>query len=372
MRLLSVHRLADFDLGRENNFNLIRFLAAVGVFVSHTPLFTSGTESVSGEMWLLGRFCVWTFFAISGYLIAASYLRSQTVGAFALARCLRIFPALVACILVTVFVVGPATTQLSLTDYLTSVETYQFVVHNVLLLGEPKELPGVFASNPEPMVQVTFWTLKFEAICYAGVVIMGAVGLLQSKSRLAVFSLLMLMVAGLVQSVNDLQPGYLSKHLVYLAQFGVVFLLGVLAYCFRQYVYLNIFVAAALAAATWALWWTPAFHILTPLTVAYGALWAAYVPSGVLRAFNGLGDYSYGVYIFAVPIQQLAISLLGPQTAVENFIFAILPTLGLAILSWHFLEKPMLTLKRRRAHLVPDDVGLRRQSLERQPRTTGS
>lgn len=347
MRLIAIHRLADFDLGRDNNFNLIRLVAALSVFVSHTPLFTGGMDSVSREMWLLGRVSVWTFFAISGYLIAASFLRSQTVGAFAVARCLRIFPALAACILMTVFVVGPASTNLPTVEYLTSIETYRFIVGNMMLLGEPQELPGVFASHPEPMVQVTFWTLKYEAICYAGVAVIGTIGTLQSKSRLALFSVVTFILVGLVLTVNDMQPGYLPEPVVYMAQFTIPFLLGVLAFAFRRFVYLNVFVFAALAGATWLLWWTPAFHALLPLTIAYGALWAAYVPSGAIRAFNGIGDYSYGIYIFGVPFQQLAISALGQQTAASNFIFAILPTIFLAVLSWHFLEKPMLGLKTR-------------------------
>ena len=64
-----------------------------------------------------------------------------------------------------------------------------------------------------------------------------------------------------------------------------------------------------------------------------------------LLRFNALGDYSYGVYIFAIPVQQLCVSILGPHSPIENFLYAIGPTLWLAVLSWHLVERPSIALR---------------------------
>jgi peptidoglycan/LPS O-acetylase OafA/YrhL len=91
------------------------------------------------------------------------------------------------------------------------------------------------------------------------------------------------------------------------------------------------------------------FFWVYPLTVPYIVLYAAYVPGGLLRAFNRLGDYSYGVYIYAFPVQQVLVSLIPGITPMQMFGLATLGTLPLAVLSWHLVEKPMLARKARGA-----------------------
>jgi peptidoglycan/LPS O-acetylase OafA/YrhL len=69
------------------------------------------------------------------------------------------------------------------------------------------------------------------------------------------------------------------------------------------------------------------------------------VPRGPILGFNRLGDYSYGVYVFAVPVQQLCVMLLEPHGAAANTLYALGPTMLLAALSWHLVEKPSLALR---------------------------
>ena len=93
-----------------------------------------------------------------------------------------------------------------------------------------------------------------------------------------------------------------------------------------------------------------------PVFFAYGVLSLAFLPSGVLRKFNHLGDYSYGLYIYAFPVQQSLMALYlaahphlvvvkGKSPAWEvwpYFFSSLLGTLILAFLSWHLVEKPAL------------------------------
>lgn len=329
--------------GRDNNLNLLRLMAALGVFVSHTVLVTQGMDAVPTAMWRLGTFSVWVFFAISGFLIAASFERRTSFAQFLGARCLRIFPALLVCILLTAFVIGPWQSVLPLGAYLGDAQTYRFVLGNASLFWETKELPGVFGDHPVAYAQITFWTLKHEVLCYLVLAFIGLAGALASRRRFAIVFGIALAAWILVLNAGPEVP-------VAITRFGAlafVFLLGAGAYVFRDHVPLSIELLLALLFATWLFWWTPAFHVLLPLTLAYGALWAGYVPSGSIRGFNRVGDYSYGLYIFGVPVQQLLVATLGEHSPVENLVYGLLPALCLAVLSWHLIEKPCLGLKQK-------------------------
>ena len=92
---------------------------------------------------------------------------------------------------------------------------------------------------------------------------------------------------------------------------------------------------------------TPFYDIFLLITLAYGVFWLAYIPSGRIRVFNQMGDYSYGIYIYAFPMQGLAVWLFGPMTPYENMAWALPMTLAPSILSWHLIEKPALDARHR-------------------------
>ena len=74
-------------------------------------------------------------------------------------------------------------------------------------------------------------------------------------------------------------------------------------------------------------------------------LYFVYIPKGILLSFNRLGDYSYGLYIFAYPIQQ---SLVNGYPTIETgalLVLSLIISLLLAIFSWHLLENKMLKMK---------------------------
>ena len=83
------------------------------------------------------------------------------------------------------------------------------------------------------------------------------------------------------------------------------------------------------------------------LAVAAPALvtWLAYVPAGAIRRFNALGDYSYGIYILAHPLQMLLREFLGVVHPLTFFALCMLTVLPLAALSWHGLESRALKLR---------------------------
>jgi len=81
------------------------------------------------------------------------------------------------------------------------------------------------------------------------------------------------------------------------------------------------------------------------VTIAYSVFWLAFhLP---FHAFDRRGDYSYGLYIYAFPVQQI-LAVLGAQRLgyILFIMVGILGTLLFAIPSYVFVEKPMLNLKR--------------------------
>ncbi|HET7409345.1 MAG TPA: acyltransferase family protein, partial [Paracoccaceae bacterium] len=144
---LTLGRLGDLAKGRDNNFNLLRMLAATGVLVSHAYPISRGPgveqplESILGGI-ALGTICVYVFFAISGFFIAQSFERSATLGGFLRARALRLFPALALVLCTTVLVAGLWLTAAPARIYWAAVPEY--LVHNITLFSLRYELPGVF------------------------------------------------------------------------------------------------------------------------------------------------------------------------------------------------------------------------------------
>jgi peptidoglycan/LPS O-acetylase OafA/YrhL len=84
------------------------------------------------------------------------------------------------------------------------------------------------------------------------------------------------------------------------------------------------------------------------VALGYTVFWLAYVPRGPLLSYNRLGDYSYGIYIYAFPIQGLVAWLFGPTTPLVNIALSLPVTVFCAILSWHLVEAPSLALLRKK------------------------
>jgi peptidoglycan/LPS O-acetylase OafA/YrhL len=87
------------------------------------------------------------------------------------------------------------------------------------------------------------------------------------------------------------------------------------------------------------------FFVVYGLGIAYVVLFLAYVPGGLLRAYNRVGDYSYGLYIYAFPVQQSVAALLPGVSVIELLSISLAIGLSAAALSWHLLEQHALKFK---------------------------
>jgi peptidoglycan/LPS O-acetylase OafA/YrhL len=341
-------------LAHENNFDALRLLFAVLVLFSHCyallgrpdELFARSLGYDTG-----GGFAVAGFFVISGFLVTRSALSSD-VRRYAAGRVLRIVPALTVVSILSVLVVGPLTTRLSLIEYFSRPATWSYL-SNALIFPVRFVLPGVFAGNPLQTVNGSLWTLPIETAMYIGLPLLVGMGLF---SRAGIVGLLAAVSAsfylgtaywGLSWEAPGPSP-IPNVQLYSLLKFGVFFVAGAFLYVHRGRVPLS----PALAAAVLILWavlhHTPAGLVAWYLGLPYLVFFFGFQRGRLGAFFARHGDLSYGVYLYAFPMQQSVIYALGPQLGVASLTLASLaPTLVLAFCSWHLVERPALTWKAR-------------------------
>ena len=339
-------KLGHLARDRNNNLNLIRMIAALAVLVSHAHPIALGPgaqeplEIVLGQS--LGSLAVAVFFIISGYLIAESYMRAQSWQDFLVARLLRLWPALIVSLILVALVMGPLVTTFGPATYFLAPGTWSFLAKNLALYDPQYTLPGVFGTNPYTSVEGSIWTLFYEVACYIGLFAAGLIGLLVRQLWMTLALLLVVMVWLAVEIASPALPAKVTNMLT----LGLPFAVGTGLWLWRDNVPLTFWGILGLLFTTVLLASTPLYGLSLILLLAYATFWLAYVPDGSIRGYNKLGDYSYGVYIYAFPAQGLAVWLFGPMTPLENMALALPLTVVPSILSWHLIEKPALARRR--------------------------
>lgn len=324
-------KLSDYDSIRENNFDFIRFLAAVLVIHGHAFLLNTSEEYLD-----FATIAVYTFFAISGFLITKSYTQSNNPIYYFKSRVLRIFPALIIVVTLTTFILGPLVSRLTFLEYFSNIQTYDYL-KSMLLFDIQYDLPGVFETNGQSTaVNGSLWTLWFEFVFYILVMILGYFKLLNKKVILTLF------ILSSVHYFLSIPYGdYYNK--VFKA-----FVAGMMMYSFRNYIPLNgllAFISFVILISTKIL------HLPVDLFYIFGTylvFYLSFVPRVGLSSFGKYGDFSYGIYIYAFPIQQTIIMLFdGKMNPYLNILITIPITLFFAVLSWKLIEKPALKMKGR-------------------------
>lgn len=180
---------------RQNNFDLIRLLAAALVIYGHTFTFVanSGARDIIRVLtgFDSGDLAVKSFFFLSGLLVTNSIIEGKSLKKYVVSRLFRIMPALLFMLLIVTFCIGTALTTLPLGDYLVHSDTYRFFVKMSLfggwgaVGGGYHQLPGVFEASPASgSVNVPLWTLTVEVFSYALILALFALGLLQKRVTL--------------------------------------------------------------------------------------------------------------------------------------------------------------------------------------------
>lgn len=357
-------RLSECAVGRDNNFNLIRLLAALSVIFSHSVAvlgLPANREFFFDRLgFSAGEMAVDVFFVASGFLVTASLVGRGSVVAFVWARALRIYPALWAMLALTVFLLAPKLTSLPLADYFRAPETYAYFGKCATLIGGVRySLPGVFEHAPlKGEFNGSLWTLPIELRMYLHLALAWLVLAAFPAIRIRALTLVAPMAAGAFLAI--ILHGRLSGGPFNAANIRVfMFLAGTTLYLWRERITLShgalagLLLILALAAFNKSMFFVAYVLGLAPLV-----LHLAYVPGGPIRRFNAWGDYSYGVYIYAFPIQQTLAQAFPAMSLFTMVVLSVLLTLAVASLSWWGIERPALARKGKFAAVTSRAVNL--------------
>jgi peptidoglycan/LPS O-acetylase OafA/YrhL len=344
----TTHRFGPVRLGdrigdRDNNFDILRLLAAWAVLVSHSFALVGEVEPLHQLDASLGAVGVLIFFSVSGLLIRRSWEYDPSPRDFWIKRALRLLPALAVVGLVTAFVLGPLVTSVSLRTYFGSWETWIYPVRITLLFPFGAGLPGVFEDlEYAGAVNGPLWSLPVEVFAYAGLAVLGVTGLLRRRGLMVALSVLGLAWAAVWISITNDSLGAIYV----LAAFAV----SATAYSFKDRIVLTWPLAlGALVLCVLSGLGPDALRVVVwSVCAVYLCCWFAYALPPIGRRLTRLGDASYGVYIWAWPVQQATIELLGGDPSPWAVIAITTPIVWLlAQASWHLVEAPALKHKPR-------------------------
>ena len=357
--------LGDLYNPKNNAFDFFRFLLASLVIYSHAYPLLYGTSvperfaKITFGQETFGGLAVAGFFCISGFLVTQSFLHSSSYITYLIKRFLRLFPALIVSSFVTAFVLGPILSGFSLRDYIFGnygESPFGYFVKNstMNILGYSYTLRDLFTNNPYPLaVNGSLWTIKHEFVAYIMVMGLGFFSIFKHKKLLLAFTGLSIFlyyanhISGFMLW-NLESPRWWAFHTVeypFLIKLISFFLLGAVLYVLKD----NIFFSWKFLLLAIFI-----FFLSIPLKVyQYVALFTLpYIIISMsikwkFHKFGQYGDFSYGIYIYAFPIQQTVAYFFSTRihSAALFAMISFFPTLVLAILSWKYVEEPALKLK---------------------------
>src|ERR1700733_2627494 len=332
------HKIIAAD-GRPSGFDYLRIGLALSVVFIHVPQVVYGWD-VAYSFWIpwlrpASAIVVPMFFALSGFLVAGSMLRSKTLVTFFGLRILRIVPALSVEVTLSALILGPIFTSMALKDYFSDPLFYRYFYN---LIGHVQyTLPAVFSENPFPdQVNSQLWTIPPELKCYILMGLMSLFLVFRNRFYLLVVAVAFNLLSFILYHGLD-EPGRINVPPIAIVG---AFLAGVTLFIFRDRI-----------RASFAFFVACLIGCVVLLSVSEGDYFIAF-PAAYLTAYLGTfnprrtrlifgGDYSYGIYLYGFPIQQAVTAMTGPHRSWYLDLCFVLPaTFAIAGLSWWFIEKP--------------------------------
>lgn len=308
--------LSDFK-GRSNNLQLLKYIAAVLVIVSHSYTICYGTNEreplyllTNGQM-TLGALAVGIFFCTSGYYVAKSLDRVKCGRSYFKLRCKRIFPPLLVTVIVTI-ILGAICSSLKAKQYFLSIGTYKYLLNAILI--PVHNLPGVFENSPYmPTVNGALWTLPVEFGCYILCFLMWKLGFFEHKK-----SIIASVLVATVSALCLIMLGNRIPMIYAILRPILLFYVGVLFYINRNYIKLNLVIFALLIAVIIVGSLFGVLNFVFVICFTYIVMYIVSLNHQIHSKMAIGGNWSYGVYLIAFPIQQLLVC----NTAVPKNVIA--------------------------------------------------
>lgn len=350
----------DSSDARCNNFNIIRIVAAFLVILGHMyfimgqaanlPIFAGQGIQITG---------VKTLFVLCGYFITKSWLSDQHPGRYAVKRLFRIYPALIVLVLLSIFVLGPIMTSIPAGEYFSNANTWAYLKN--LALSPVYGLPGVFTENAYPnAVNGSLWTIPVELSIY---VVVPLLTLIPTKKKTPIIGAILLVLCVAL----NICKGYLfpTKQIVVLGNdllqatdlLPAFFLGHIFTFVDKKYYNWQIGLVVFLLVSCLLVNAIPIQlnDLFFPPALAYFVLSFGNAEKPVFRNWFKKSDFSYGLYLYGFPIQQIMYLLLKKANLnpIVMTIICFVIVLGFAILSWYFVEKPANKLCKKILSYIP-------------------
>jgi peptidoglycan/LPS O-acetylase OafA/YrhL len=308
---------------------------------SHDPLALIGGGS---------KIAMPVFFFLSGLLVAQSLDHSSSKRSFLWKRALRLYPAVFLVILLSACLIGPLITTLPAGTYFSHPLFFQYL-RTCFVVQVYYFLPGVFQhSRLGPSVNASLWSLSLELKLYLALALSAFI---PKKSRIpltAMAILILFLIGTFFYSSAEirLKDLFLANFVLYpYTQLTIYFLTGNLCYYFRR----NITICNYWLPIILITWWlglhSPFSDLAAFLLIPALVLFFSASQNKWIRSIIPKSDLSYGLYLWAFPIQQLVVNYLSPGDLSLRFFLIILFTTPIAFLSWNLVEKPALQSKKR-------------------------
>jgi peptidoglycan/LPS O-acetylase OafA/YrhL len=360
--------LGDAFVSQRIAFGFLRFTLAMSVIFSHSyavggfgrdPL-----EAIGGPRLTLGLLAVALFFVLSGYLITRSALHSPSMARFLWHRFLRIFPGYWMCLAICAFIIAPFVFEVehghALRIFSTGkISPQAFLAGNVALFHfngfsisgvmniQPWSIGLIMSHNPSRwIVNGSLWSLPYEWMCYLAVALLASFQILRRRRGIV---LIVFVTFWSLYALDWVAPRlfhdcFPSRGMGVLVMLCSYFSAGSVCYLYRYQIpfsFALMSIALILLAVGLLIGW---FGIIAPIALPYLFLWVACrLP---IRHFDAGGDYSYGLYIYAFPVQQTLASLhINTAGFAAYLALTIALSLAFAFFSYHFIEAPCLRFK---------------------------
>lgn len=338
-----------------NNFGFLRLFFASLVIVSHSPEIIDQNRSreiltnIFGTL-TFGELAVDSFFLISGYLILKSFYSTSSVISYFKKRILRIYPGFIVASLFCLFVITPIAggwhliSNLNLTDWVKTLE-------KLFLLDSP-EVNGLMMGNQPFILNGAMWSIWLEFLCYVSIPVFFLLGLHKKRLYIAVTIAIISLYMFLLITNKDIWLPYPFRISAYASNRLLgAFLIGGAFYHFRDSIIWN----KNLSLASLVL-------LFICLNYKYTAELGFFIFGGYLifnfalnyknKMLNQIGtknDISYGVYLYAWPIQMLIVQHYPGISPLVMTLATLASVVILGYLSWIYVEQPFMKMKKKLA-----------------------
>ncbi|CDH01533.1 acyltransferase family protein [Xenorhabdus bovienii] len=326
-------------MGRDNCFDLIRLIAAIMVVVSHHAGMMEYSISHPADWLSMDSFYVYIFISLSGFLVTKSLINSKNFLDYIAKRIKRIFPALIFCCFVVTYFLVP----------FWETKPFEFILSGDTLKGflNMSILHGLSISNAENIYGIMtyanapLWTLSYEFMLY---LILGAfMGYSKTWKGPGIILLLSLMIL--------IMPNHMTKdintygvQLYILAKFGIGFSIGSILFL-TKHIWDNRSTKLSICALCLLILFSLSGQTSDMNVIGRVAVAVLTIIIGVSfkdKILRGRADISYGLYIWAWPIQSIVIHQVNISFW-PNLILTMAICVVVAIFSRKYIEEPFLS-----------------------------